>query len=97
MTFSEHLDNSRAMTLPQMDNLLRTLGRDERFAAVVGWLERNREAFVKAGSRQDLAADHGKLAHAQGSVHALHVLTAQLANLFTTPPTGGPPQTPPEE
>ncbi len=71
----------------EVDNLLRSLARDDRFLAVVAWLDRNREGFVRAGSKQDIASDHGKLAHAQGSVHATTVLIAQLANLMNPAPS----------
>lgn len=97
MTFEEQLQASRDLTPKELDDLLRSLGRDDRFCAVAAWLDRNREAFMTAGSRQDLASDHGKLAHGQGSVHALNVLIAQLANLLNPAPTqGGMPMPPPE-
>jgi hypothetical protein len=48
------------------------------------------------GSRQELAQIHGKLAHAQGSVHALILLTAQPAHLLTPSATTGT-ETKPEE
>ncbi len=66
----------------QLNDTLRALTMDERFAAVLAWLDRNRDAFVAAGSKQNLAGDHGKLAHAQGSVHAMNLLLAQIGNMM---------------
>ena len=82
MTYAEHKTAGDELSPPGVDNILKVLGRDQRFCAVVAWLERNREAFINAGSRQELAGDYGKLAHAQGSVHAMNLLAAQLANLL---------------
>ena len=50
-----------------------------------------------SGSRQELAQNHGKLTHAQGSVHALNLLTAQLAHLLTPPATTSMEKTPTED
>jgi hypothetical protein len=89
MTYAEHQAGAVDLSPPEVDNLLRALGRDDRFCAVVAWLERNREGFVNAGSRQDISGDHGRLAHAQGSVHAINTLAAQLANLLNPQPVQG--------
>lgn len=86
MTYQEHLAAARQLRPEDIEALLNTLGQDEKFCAVIAWLERNRDAFVSAGSRQDLSGDHGRLAHAQGSVHALHTLMAQLAGALVPPP-----------
>ncbi len=82
MRFSEHEAAGRRMSEEEVRAGLRALGQDPRFGAVVGWLERNREAFVMAGSSQGLAGEHGKLAHVAGSIHALNVLRGQLANVM---------------
>jgi hypothetical protein len=87
----------RELKPEELDGLLRSLSKDDRFCAVVAWLDRNREAFVNAGSRQEIAGDHGKLAHAQGSVHAMNTLAAQLANMFAPAPASGMPTSAPEE
>ena len=97
MTYDEHLDVSRTLNPAELDNLLQSLGRDDRFCGVIAWIERNREAYINEGSRQALASDHGKLAHAQGSVHALNVLRAQLASLLSPVPVQGGMEKPPEE
>jgi len=96
MTYDAHIDALRAFEPGEMNGLIQSLGNDDRFCAVVGWLERNREAFINEGSRQALASDHGKLAHAQGSVHAINVLRAQLAALLNPVPVQGGMVQPPE-
>lgn len=96
MNYLELKAAALGLSVPQREALLASLTLDGRAVALVGWLEANREAFVNAGSRQDIAAHYGKLAHAQGSVHALNVLIAQIAALMK-PPTAGPSQTPPDE
>ncbi|MBK8001720.1 MAG: hypothetical protein IPK15_24205 [Verrucomicrobia bacterium] len=85
MSYAELKQAAQELNPAELDELLRSLSRDERFFAVVGWLERNREAFINAGSRQEIAGDYGKLAHAQGSVHAVNVLVAQMANVVQVP------------
>jgi hypothetical protein len=98
MTYLEHQWAGERLTGPDVEAMMRSLGNDSRFAAVVTWLERNRDDFVAAGSRQALAADYGKLAHGQGSVHAINVMAAQLAKLLgPTPISGGFPIPAPED
>ena len=78
MTYQEHQTAGKTLDKGKIRENLGSLGRDPRFAGVVAWLENNRDSFILHGSRQDLASDHGKLAHGQGSVHAINVLIAQL-------------------
>lgn len=92
MTYQEHKISGEGLSSPEVDAALQSLALDERFCAVVAWLERNREAFIAAGSRQEFAGDHGRLAHAQGSVHAVNVLASQLANLMSPGAQGGIPR-----
>jgi len=89
MKYDELQAVAAGMATMEVDNLLRSLLRDDRFIGVVAWLDRNRELFVRSGSKQDLASDHGKLAHCQGSVHAVNLLIAQLANLLNPAPQTG--------
>ena len=97
MNYDAHLEALRDLGPVEQTNLIQSLGNDDRFCAVVGWLERNREAFINEGSRQALASDHGKLAHAQGSVHAINVLRAQLAALLNPVPVQGGMGQPPDQ
>lgn len=69
----------------QCEQQIRVLARDERFAAVVGWIAANLEAFGSAASAQKLADSHGRLAHAAGSHHALRVLDGQLRTAIEPP------------
>lgn len=82
MTASEMLAAGRALTPEQVQNDLRGLMADPRFAAVMAWLDANREGYVRAVGKQALAGTQGALAHCAGSIHAVNVLVAQLANLI---------------
>ena len=82
MTYSAHKAAGEQMDPPAVDNMLKVLGRDERFKAVVALLERHRETYVLSGCRQEFSGDHGKLAHCQGSIHAINMLAATLGQLF---------------
>ncbi len=75
----------------QCEQQMRVMARDERFAAVVGWIAANLEAFGGAASAQKLADSHGRLAHAAGSHHALRVLEAQLRTAVDPPRAPAPP------
>lgn len=91
MTYAELLTKARAMSDEERDaNLLSLMTGDARFIAVVAFLESNHKAFSIAGSQQKLARDHGVLAHAQGSVHALNMLQGQLRELLNPTPRRGP-------
>jgi hypothetical protein len=81
--FEKLAADGRTLTAEQVNDSLRSLAMDDRFAAVVAWLERNKEAFVVAGCKQSLAKEPGKLAHAQGSVHTVMTLQGQIAHLLT--------------
>jgi len=90
MTYDEHKKAGEALEPEQVEALLRSLALDERFSAVVTWLERNRIDFSDAACRQPVAKDYGVLAHANGSVWAFRVLAAQLTGLLNPPaPEGG--------
>ena len=65
-----------------VDEQLRELARDPRFAAVLAWLDRNNAAWQASVSQQRLADSHGKLAHAAGSLYAVSLLKNQLAALL---------------
>lgn len=96
--YSDYLAQGRAKSQQEIQADLLSLATDPRFASVIGWLDRNRETFVTAGSAQSMTKEHGKLAHCQGSVHALNVLLGQVANLMNPKtPRGGIPEPESEE
>lgn len=89
VTYDDHRKAGAELKTEQIEALVRSLALDERFSAVVAWLERNRVDFSDAGCRQSVAKDYGVLAHANGSVWALRVLAAQLTLLLNPPGLGG--------
>ena len=89
MIYNELLAQGRAMPQPMLEANLRGLLRDDRFAAVLGWLDRNREAFVKELSKPAASENAGRLAHAAGAVHCINSLSAQLARLDLPATAGG--------
>jgi hypothetical protein len=94
MNYQEHLMRGRELSQEQLENDLQSLARDERFSAVVGWLDRNREKLIREWTKPAVCEAAGpKLAHASGAVHGIHLLTAQLATLIE----GRVRQTPPQE
>jgi hypothetical protein len=83
MNYLEHLNRGRELPQEQLENDVQSLARDERFSAVVGWLDRNREKLIREWTKPGVCETAGpKLAHAAGAVHAIHLLTAQLATLL---------------
>lgn len=80
--YDELAEGARALGEPEIRATLRQLARDPRFAAVVAWLSRYQESWARTVSSQVLAADHGKLAHASGSLHALQLLQGSLRVLL---------------
>jgi D-aminopeptidase len=90
MTYSELQRAGEAMTPEEVNANIKSLMGDSRFAAVVAWLDRNREAMIAAGCSQKLATNHGTLAHAQGSVHTLRTMEGQLRGLLEPAPRRGP-------
>jgi hypothetical protein len=91
MTFEELRNQGRAMDQAQLQEGMRSLIRDDRFMCVIGWLDRNREAFVQKYSMPTTSESGGKLAHAAGSIHAIHMLEAQLAHMAKTGAAAGGP------
>lgn len=73
--------------MPEKDvkESLRQLARDVRFAAVVSVLLRYERAWSSAVSDQAIATDHGKLAHAAGSLYGLRVLQQAMAGIIDPP------------
>jgi len=91
MTYLQHLARGRDLPQEQLENDLKSLARDERFSAVIGWLDRNREKLIREWSKPAVCDAPGpKLAHAAGAVHGMHLLTAQLASLLEPPQRHGP-------
>jgi hypothetical protein len=87
MTYSELQDQGRKLDVRALPGELRRLADDPHFSGLVAWLDRNLESWEESFTQQSLAGDHGKLAHAAGSVYALRVLRRQLANtLFPARP-----------
>lgn len=83
MNYQDHLMRGRELPQDKLENDLQSLARDERFSAVVGWLDRNREKLIREWTKPAVCDSAGpKLAHAAGAVHGIHLLTAQLATLL---------------
>jgi len=95
MSYQDLLNKARALKPEEINGNLLSLMGDARFAAVVAWLEANREEFVALGSSQKLSKEHGPLAHCQGSIHALRVLEGQLKHLLDPRPPRRSPEPPP--
>lgn len=72
---------SRLLTEKQMHAGIRSLAAHPSFPALIHWLEVNERAWSSAVSGQGLAAEHGKLAHAAGSLYGLQVLVGQLQSV----------------
>jgi hypothetical protein len=89
MKFEERVAIGEHMETKQLEAEVRGLLADPRFNAVLGLVKRNREAYVTAGSAQNLAPHHGAMAHCGGSVHALDGLLAQLKGLIQPPKRRG--------
>jgi len=78
MTYDELSEAGRKLGERQVYDQIKELARDPRFAAVAAWLDRNEAAWAATAASQAMAKDHGKLAHAAGSLHAVQVLRGQL-------------------
>lgn len=61
---------------------LKSLAKDERWAAVVAWLEGNIRAYSVAVADQRRADKAGSLAHCAGSLYALQLLRSQARALM---------------
>ena len=78
MTYDELSEAGRKLGERQVYDQIKELARDPRFAAVAAWLDRNEAAWAATAASQTMAKEHGKLAHAAGSLHAVQVLRGQL-------------------
>lgn len=85
MRYLELMEQARTLTAEQIAPQLRALATDVRFVALVAWLEGNRESWVIEVTKQNRAGDHGQLAHAAGSLHAIEVLRGQLMQAIEKP------------
>jgi len=86
MTFQEHIVAANAMTRPQAEAELESLAAvDPRFRSVLKVLIDDWNSYSVAVVGQNLAGDHGKLAHCAGSMHALTVVMEQLRRAVTPP------------
>jgi hypothetical protein len=81
MNFADLVTTGRGLRPEAVNSQLRALLDDPKFPAVLAWLDRNERSWSSAVTNQKLAADHGKLAHAAGSLYALQILQSQLQNL----------------
>lgn len=96
MKFQTLEAKARGMSEREIDDSLRSLSADPRFAAVVAIVLRHKEQFVDGGSVQALAGNHGALAHTSGSVYALNCLLGAIKQVCQPPKKRGA-QAPPEE
>jgi hypothetical protein len=80
---------ARAMPPKEWREQLAALARDERFAAVVAWLQTQEAGWSAAVADQARAAQHGQLAHAAGSLFCVQTLLSGLRGIIE------PPQKPP--
>lgn len=76
--FANLMEAGRELSPVQVAAQIRALANDPRFAAVLALVERHHRSYTRAVGNQALAADHGKLAHCGGSVHASELLLASL-------------------
>lgn len=86
MSFSDLLNDGRRKPQAEIETDLLGLMADARFPSVLGWLDRNRDAFMSEVSKQALTGNPTAQSHAAGSVHAIQMLLAQLANLLKPAP-----------
>ncbi len=86
MKFADLKREADRLTAKQVPDNLRVLAQDPRFPALVAWLEGNRREWARCVTSQAIAKDHGKLAHAAGSLYALDVLVGQLQVVIEKPP-----------
>lgn len=85
MKFADLQREATRLTAKQVPDNLRVLAQDPRFPALLAWLEGNRREWGRCVTSQAIAKDHGKLAHAAGSLYALDVLLAQLQTTLEKP------------
>lgn len=95
MKYDELAERGRGLGVWEVEALLLSLAGDERFPAVVEWLRLQRLEFELTAALPQLAAEHGKLAHASGGLHALITLEAKLRGVVEARPRverEGPPE-----
>ena len=85
MNFADMVEKAHGLKPAAVNAHLYALMDDPKFPAVLAWLERNERAWTQTVTSQKLASDHGKLAHAAGSLYALQILLGQLHNLKSEP------------
>jgi hypothetical protein len=84
MTFQDHFNGAHQITLDEARAEVEALAAvDPRFRGVIKLLLEDWNAYAQAVMAQQLASDHGKLAHCGGSMHALTVLLAQFRRACT--------------
>jgi hypothetical protein len=76
--FDVLLRQGRVMKDEEQEAAVRALFLDERFAGVIGFVERIKREYVDASCDQSLASSPGKQSHAWGSVDALRALMDRL-------------------
>ncbi len=83
--WADLVELSQAMDPAEAKAQIRSLASDQRFAAVVSWLNANAASWAAAVADQRLAAEHGKLAHAAGSLHCCQSLCGSLRQIVDPP------------
>ena len=78
MTFDEIVARARTVTPVERAALLRSLGSDERLAALLSLLADYHDGMVDGTCAQKLAGDPGKQSHGLGSIFALREFRAVL-------------------
>lgn len=72
--FDRLLREGLAMSAAERMDCVRGLMLDPRFAGLLGFVQGEREEYVRSSCDQALADSHGKQSHAWGSVFALEGL-----------------------
>lgn len=70
------------MSNDDMVEKLRCLSGDERFPAMVKFMSDAEKSWADAVAMQQLAHEHGKLAHAAGSLHSVQRLRTYLSSIL---------------
>lgn len=85
MTYKKLLEAGRAMDEKQIEDSLKGLVNDPRFAAVVAAIDVIKEQTANASCQDRYAGEHGTLEHAAGVRFGLIVLESRIKQI-TDPP-----------
>lgn len=78
MKYDELLTAGRGMSAKMVEDSIRGLARDPRFAAVVALLENAKQEISDASCDVKFAAEHGLLAHGSGGRFAIWMVQGKL-------------------